>query len=57
MTRSTDIRDRHLAGCGQPDPEPTLWMTNGPLIRENKHAETSRTSVESAFGCQLGRRG
>jgi hypothetical protein len=56
MTRSTDIRDRHVAGCGQPDPEPTLWMTNGPLIRENKHAETSRTSVESACGCQLGRR-
>lgn len=57
MNCSTDIRDRHIAGCGQPDPEPALWMTNGPLTRENQTAETSRTSVESAFGCQLDRRG
>lgn len=56
MTRSTDIRDRHVASCGQPDPEPDLWMTNGPLIRGNNTAETSRTSVEWAVDCQLGRR-
>jgi len=57
MTRSSDLRDRPLADCGQLDPEPVLWMANGPSIRANSPAETSRTSAELAIECQLGRPG
>ena len=59
MTCSTDLRDRHVAGCGQPDPEPTLWMTTGPLIRENNTAETTllwivKPWVGGSRGCGRG---
>ena len=55
MTCASDLRDRDVASCGQLDPEPVLWMTNGPLIRANGHAEASRTSAELAFDCHLDR--
>ncbi|MEI7055239.1 hypothetical protein WBG06_05425 [Nocardioides sp. CCNWLW239] len=56
MARVTDIRERYAAACGQPGPEPTLWMAIGPLIRENTPAETSATPGELAIECHLDRR-